>query len=43
MILSALLVSFFYGIIRIPESLVKIVVDTVLFLISYQIQKRFVF
>ena len=43
MILSALLVSFFYGIIKIPESLVKIVVDTVLFLISYRIQKRFVF
>ncbi len=43
MLLSAMLVSFFYGILGIPEVLVKVIVDTVLFLISFQIQKRFVF
>ncbi len=43
MLMSALLVSFFYGMLRIPEVMVKALVDTVLFLISFQIQKRLVF
>lgn len=40
---SAMLVSWFVGKLEVPETPCKIVVDTVLFFISYQIQRRFVF
>lgn len=40
---SASLVLLFYRCLRIPEIIVKIVVDTLLFLISYRIQKHFIF
>lgn len=40
---SAGLVVLFYNILGIPETVVKIIVDSVLFLVSYQIQKRVIF
>lgn len=40
---SAILVTVFYNLIGIPETIVKIVVDSLLFLVSFQIQKRLVF
>jgi len=40
---SAALVTVFYNWIGIPETIVKVIVDSVLFLISFQIQKRIVF
>lgn len=40
---SAGLVIVFYNILGIPETVVKIVVDSLLFLASYQIQKRLIF
>ena len=40
---SAGLVVVFYNILGIPETVVKLIVDFVLFLFSYQIQKRFIF
>jgi len=40
---SAALVTIFYNWIGIPETIVKVIVDGLLFLISFQIQKRLVF
>lgn len=40
---SASLVYALFGILQIPETIVKILVDTLLFLISFGIQKRFIF
>lgn len=40
---SAALVSVFIAIVPIPKTLCKAIVDTALFLISYRIQRRFVF
>jgi len=40
---SAALVSLTYHLLPLDEVLVKIIIDTCLFLISYQIQKRFIF
>lgn len=40
---SALLVFTFYNITGFKETSIKIVVDTILFLISYRVQKRYVF
>lgn len=42
-ICSAGLVSGFVSLLHIPKTVCKIVVDTILFFISYQIQRRFVF
>lgn len=43
MLLSGFLVAFFYSVLPANESLLKIAVDTVLFVISFQIQRRWVF
>ena len=43
MLVSAGLVTIGYWALQIPESIIKIVVDTVLFVVSYQIQQRWVF
>lgn len=43
MILSAVLVSAVWHIIFGSETIIKIVVDTILFFVSYQIQRRWVF
>ena len=43
MILSAILVSAVWHIIFGSETIIKIVVDTILFFVSYQIQRRWVF
>lgn len=40
---SAGLVSGFVGLLHVPKTACKVVVDTVLFFVSYQIQRRFVF
>lgn len=40
---SAALVTVFYNWIGIPETIVKVIVDGLLFLVSFQIQKRLVF
>lgn len=40
---SAGLVLVFYRFLHIPETVVKIIVDTVLFMVSYRIQKKFIF
>ncbi len=40
---SAGLVLLLYRYLFIPETIVKVVVDTMLFVVSYQIQKRFIF
>lgn len=40
---SAGLVSTFVSLLHVPKTVCKIVVDTILFFISYQIQRRFVF
>lgn len=43
MLCSAGLVALFFGMLRLNETVVKIVVDTFLFLISFRIQKEWVF
>lgn len=43
MLISAGVVTGLYQVFQIPEVLIKIVVDTILFCISYQIQQRWVF
>lgn len=43
MALSAVSVYCLYNVIHIPETIVKIIVDTVLFFLSYRIQKAFIF
>ena len=40
---SAFLVSGIYTVLRIEEVLIKLVIDTALFFVSYQIQRRFIF
>lgn len=43
MSISAIMVNYLYGMIGISETLVKLLVDTALFLISFQLQREWVF
>ncbi len=43
MLTSALLVDILFGLIHINETIVKIMVDAILFVISFQIQREFIF
>lgn len=43
MLASGLLVAFVFGILKINETIIKLLIDFILFLISYQIQRRWVF
>ena len=43
MLLSAVMVTVIWNIFSGSETAIKIVVDTILFLVSYQVQRRWVF